>query len=134
MTQVISSRGFVANLWPDTPLPTLEDYTGGPALLLQPGEDPGEAAAHFGTLDLIVIPFEISADGRGFSLARVLRGLGFQGHLRAQGHILVDQFRAALRSGFTDVEISDAQAKRNPETQWMTVPLDAGYQPRVLAV
>lgn len=64
---------------------------------------------------MVVIPFARSADGRGLSLAAALRQLGFQGRLRARGHVLVDKFHAVLRCGFDEVEISDAQALRKPE-------------------
>lgn len=133
MTQIIATGGFTHDDWAGTALPTLADYDGGPAVLLSPGDDVAGAVAHFATLRLIVIAFGTSADGRGFSQAAQLRALGFGGHLRARGHVLVDQFRAALRSGFTDIEISDDQAARNPEHQWRAVSLRAGYQSRLLS-
>jgi ferredoxin--NADP+ reductase len=70
------------------------------------------------TLDLIRIEFKSFADGRGFSLARRLRNLGYKGRLRASGHLIPDQFRYALACGFDDVEISEDQARRQPETDW----------------
>lgn len=134
MSQVINRSGFTDNIWANTPLPDLADYTNGPAMRLTPATDPAEVTAHFASLDLIVVPFEASADGRGFSQAAQLRALGFDGHIRAQGHILVDQFRAALKTGFTDIEISDAQAARNPERQWLAVTLSEGYMSQLLAM
>lgn len=131
MSQIINQEGFASDHWANTPLPSLADYAGGPAVSLAPEDDIGEVAAHFGTLGLIVISFGSSADGRGFSQAGQLRSLGYEGHIRASGHVLVDQFRAALRSGFTDVEISDEQASRNPESQWLAVPFQGGYQLRL---
>ena len=98
MTQIITTGGFTHDDWAGTALPALADYGGGPAVLLSPGDDVAGAVAHFATLRLIVIAFGTSADGRGFSQAAQLRALGFGGHLRARGHVLVDQFRAALRS------------------------------------
>lgn len=69
-------------------------------------------------IDVIRIPFPSAADGRGFSLARQLRRLGFQGRLRAHGHVISDQFRYALECGFDEVEISKELAERQPESQW----------------
>lgn len=69
-------------------------------------------------INMIRISFPSSADGRGFSLARQLRRLGFQGRLRAHGHVISDQFRYALDCGFDEVEISDELANRQPEAQW----------------
>ena len=69
-------------------------------------------------LDLISILFPKSADGRGFSMARRLRRLGFKGELRATGHLIPDQYALALSCGFDTVEISDALAVRQPEAHW----------------
>lgn len=131
MSQVISELGFVEDFWQGEPLPLLEDYNRGPSVLLTPADDVSRLQTHFRTLKLIVIPFASSADGRGFSQAAELRALGFKGHIRAQGHILVDQFRAARRVGFTDIEISDDQSARNPEAQWRLVPMSDGYRPQL---
>lgn len=132
MTQIIDRTGFVPNRFADTlPVPLLE-YDGAGALLLSFEDGLAEVAAHFATLSVIVVPFETSADGRGFSTASTLRSMGYRGHLRASGHILVDQFRAAMRSGFDDIEISDAQVRRNPEPQWQAVPFLPSYQHHII--
>lgn len=67
----------------------------------------------------IRIDFPSSADGRGFTLAQLLRDAGFQGRLRAKGHVLADQYEMARRSGFDEVEISPDLAARQPEGQWL---------------
>ncbi|MEM9900920.1 MAG: DUF934 domain-containing protein [Pseudomonadota bacterium] len=66
----------------------------------------------------IRIAFPSFADGRGFTLARRLRLLGFQGRLRAHGHVLADQYAMARRAGFDEVEIDAELAARQPEAQW----------------
>lgn len=71
------------------------------------------------TTATIRIAFPSFADGRGFTLARRLRQMGFAGHLRARGHVLADQYAMARRSGFDDVEIDRALASRQPEAQWL---------------
>ena len=68
---------------------------------------------------MIRIAFPSFADGRGFTLARQLRDMGFSGRLRAFGHILSDQYAMARRSGFDEVEISDELAQRQPEPEWL---------------
>ena len=70
-------------------------------------------------LDLISVEFPRHSDGRGFSLGRMLRQQGFEGTLRASGHILPDQFGFALHDGFDEVEIDEAQAARQPVEQWL---------------
>ncbi len=71
--------------------------------------------------DLIVINFSIFSDGRGFSLARQLREQGYDKIIRAKGHLLADQYPLALRCGFNEIEISQTQANRQPEQQWIEV-------------
>lgn len=68
---------------------------------------------------MIRIDFPSFADGRGFTLAAMLRRAGFKGRLRAKGHVLADQYAMARRSGFDEVEIDDALAARQPEEQWL---------------
>ena len=73
----------------------------------------------FPFIEIIRIAFPTSADGRGFSIAQNLRNLGYQGRLRAYGHILSDQYAMARRSGFDEVEISQEQSLRQPEEEWI---------------
>ena len=63
--------------------------------------------------------FPSAADGRGYSIARQLRLMGYTGRLRARGHVIADQYAMARRSGFDEVEISDALAARQPEADWL---------------
>jgi uncharacterized protein (DUF934 family) len=73
---------------------------------------------HFGELALIAIRFPAFSDGRGFTLARRLRRLGFTGTLRASGPLIPDQFAYALACGFDEVELPEASAARQPPAQW----------------
>ena len=78
-----------------------------------------EIAPAFERIGLIRIGFPSHMDGRGFSLARHLRLLGYRGRLRAYGRILADQYAMARRSGFDEVEIEPSLARRQPEAQWL---------------
>ncbi|WP_323763469.1 DUF934 domain-containing protein [Marinovum sp.] len=69
-------------------------------------------------LRMIRVDFPSFADGRGFTIARLLRLKGYTGRLRARGHVLADQYAMARRSGFDEVEISADLAARQPEDQW----------------
>lgn len=80
---------------------------------------PPDALAALNNAGMIRIDFPTSADGRGFTLAALLRSNGFNGRLRARGHILADQYAMARRSGFDEVEIDDTLAARQPEPQWL---------------
>ena len=68
---------------------------------------------------MIRIDFPSFADGRGFTLATRLRGLGYKGRMRAKGQVISDQYAMARRSGFDEVEISDDLAARQPEAEWL---------------
>lgn len=81
-------------------------------------------------LDLVSIEFASFADGRGFSIARRLRAMGFAGELRAAGPVIADQFGALLAVGFDTVETPDALAARQDPSQWQAAKeaVSAGYQ------
>lgn len=81
--------------------------------------DPDALVPYFGRLRLISVLFPKSADGRGYSIATRLRRLGFTGELRASGHLIADQYALARSCGFDTVEISQAQAERQPEAHWL---------------
>ncbi len=82
-------------------------------------QDLNALSDYLDTLTLIRIEFLSFSDGRGFSLARILRLMGFSGHLRAYGHVISDQYAMERRSGFDDVEVSKALATRQPEAEWL---------------
>ncbi len=80
-------------------------------------------------ISIVKIPFDKFTDGRGYSLARQLRELGFAGRIRASGHVHSDQFAFILQSGFDEVEIDDAMAKRQPVNFWQEAAIvDYGYR------
>jgi len=81
---------------------------------LPPGTKAAEVAEFLERLDLVVVGFPKFRDGRGFTLARTLRERhGFEGEIRATGHILPDQYALLLRCGFSTVEV--------PETAHLSV-------------
>ncbi|MEL6679279.1 MAG: DUF934 domain-containing protein [Pseudomonadota bacterium] len=133
MTVIVTDQGFGPEHWTGGFTP-YEEYNGGPcgAVDLPNDVDAAEVFDRIKDAGLIRIPFPSFADGRGFSLARRLRMLGYRGHLRARGHVLADQYRNARRVGFDEVEIDDALAARQPEAQWPKA-LPASYQDRVRA-
>lgn len=93
-----------------------EDMGGARALELGPGDD--VAGLDLRGVELVRIAFPKFADGRGFTLARRLRAMGYAGRLRASGHVLADQYAMARRSGFDEVEIPASLAARQDEAQW----------------
>lgn len=67
---------------------------------------PAEAVRAAAGAERIDIRFSSFKDGRGFSLAAILRGQGFAGRLNAVGALLPDQEEALRRVGF-DAVISE---------------------------
>lgn len=59
-------------------------------------------------LEMIVLHFEVFADGRAFSQAKLLRDrYGFTGDIRARGDVIRDQLAFMHRCGFNQFEIGD---------------------------
>ena len=81
------------------------------ATLLEPTADAGAlAAAAGGNAGPIAIRFPTFGDGRGISLAVLLRERhGFKGEIRAVGYLIPDLAQFLLRSGFDTAEITDPE-------------------------
>ena len=95
-----------------------DDYTGD-TVVIAPDTDPNQLAQLVTGASLVSVAFPAFSDGRGFTLARRIRALGYTGRLRAAGHLIADQYAMARRSGIDEVEISDDLAARQPEAQWL---------------
>src|SRR5258705_2663308 len=68
---------------------------------LAPNDDPKAIAGDVGMLPLIAVDFPKFTDGRGYSIARLLRDrYNFRGELRAVGDVLRDQLFALSECGF----------------------------------
>ena len=121
---VVRDTGFHADDWSGTCIPwsgngSLPELPPNAALDVDNTVRAEQIAPAFERIALIRIGFTSHVDGRGFSLARHLRLLGYRGRLRASGHILADQYAMARRSGFDEVEIEPSLARRQPEAQWL---------------
>ena len=71
-------------------------------------------------LDLPTVRLQVDgfADGRGFSVARQLRLLGFAGVIEVIGDLLPDQMPMAAASGIDAILIRAEHALRCEESQW----------------
>lgn len=123
MSVIVTDAGFAPEDWTHgfLDLDQLAANDAAPVIALDLPSDATLAPldGRLGDLDLIRIDFPSFADGRGFTLARNLRRMGYQGRLRARGHMIADQYAMARRSGFDEVEISDDLAARQPQDQWL---------------
>ena len=119
MSVIVTDAGFAPEDWTQPVVPLAEAVDGNAtAVDLASTDDPEALVPHLDRLALIRVTFGSFSDGRGFTLARRLRRLGFTGRLRARGHVIADQYAMARRSGFDEVEIADDLAARQPEAQW----------------
>jgi uncharacterized protein (DUF934 family) len=85
-------RGAIAN-------PSLPEA--GEVLRLEPHEDPAAIADRLGAAARVEVSFPKFTDGRGYSIARLLRERhGYQGELRAVGDVQRDQLCYLSRMGF----------------------------------
>jgi len=84
------------------------------ATVLEPTADESALiAAAGGNAGPIAIAFPSFTDGRGFSLARLLRERhGFKGEIRAVGYLIPDHGQFLLRAGFDTAEITNPEAAR----------------------
>ena len=123
MTILVTDSGFATDDWRDAILEPEAILAGvGGANLgvaLPSSADPALLRGVLDTIDLIRVDFPSFSDGRGFTIARRLRLLGYQGRLRASGPLLADQYAMARRAGFDEVEIPDDMAARQTEDQWL---------------
>jgi uncharacterized protein (DUF934 family) len=78
---------------------------------LAPTDDPTVLAPHFASVPLIAVQFPKFADGRGYSIAHVLRRLGYAGDLRAIGEVLIDQLFMLKRVGFSSFALRADQGE-----------------------
>ena len=80
------------------------------AVRLGPADDPMALVDQLDRINLIEITFPKYTDGRGYSIAALLRRrLGYKGELRAVGQVQRDQLNLMVRTGF-DAMILDPSA------------------------
>ncbi len=77
------------------------DHAGRAGVALQPTDDPVGLQPWLAQLALITVNFPAFTDGRGYSIARLLRERhGYAGQLRAVGDVFKDQLFYLSRVGF----------------------------------
>lgn len=102
----------------EEPAVTLDAFLGqtnATAVRIEAGDDARALIPHLGQIALVEVSFPSFRDGRGYSAARILREAGYDGELRAQGDVLVDQLLPMRRCGFDsfapESEIDSATAE-----------------------
>ncbi len=137
MAIVATERGFEPDAWagrrvlPFDFLQSGQDLPEEPLAVDFPNDrDPAELAPWLDRLAMIRVAFPAMADGRGFSIARRFRAMGFKGRLRAAGPLIADQAAAAHGVGFDEIEVTDGVAARQPQPEWLR-PRPRSYQRRL---
>ena len=87
----------------------LSQRKGRNGVLLENTDDPSVLEADFDKLAVIAVRFPKFTDGRGYSIARLLRRQGWKGELRAVGDVLRDQLFFMTRCGFDAFALRDDQ-------------------------
>ncbi|MBV1932499.1 MAG: DUF934 domain-containing protein [Porticoccaceae bacterium] len=100
--------------WLDTPSnPDQELPTG---IWFDSDEEPETVAARVNQWACIGIHFPTFMDGRGFTLARFIREhYGYEGELRAFGHIIPDQLFFLSRCGFDSFLLESPSDEMDPQ-------------------
>lgn len=118
MNVIVTDTGFSAAIPVDGIVNLAEIAHHSGAVDLGPADDPDLLEPFLANLSLIRVAFPAFSDGRGFTIGRRLRTMGYTGKLRALGHVLADQYAMARRVGFDEVEITEEMAARQPQDQW----------------
>ena len=121
---IVTDHGFQADDWDQASV-----------LQLNGEDDESHAVQRLDGVENILITFGGAHDGRGFSLARKLREAGFEGHIRAKGPLVTDQWRHLRQTGFDSLMLSAEQVEKMPLHAWqdvqkITLP---NYQRRVFS-
>jgi len=113
---VITLADFVADDW--------SAHQGRLGLAVENGDDIEAIAGALDRFDLVVVNFPSFADGRAFSIARLIRDkYAFAGEIRAKGAYILDQMPMLQRCGVTTFEISSSAVKAGLERgAWPDVP------------
>lgn len=96
----------------------LKAQTGKTGLHISNTVKPAQLQPLFNQIALISVAFPAFNDGRGFSIAKRLRHLGFTGTLRATGPLIADQYAYAKACGFDEIDLPETLAQRQTADQW----------------
>ncbi|MEM7155930.1 MAG: DUF934 domain-containing protein [Myxococcota bacterium] len=89
----------------------LAAYGGRVGVRLRPGDELEPVLSQLQNLPLIAVEFPKFTDGRGYSLARLLRDRHeYRGELRAVGNVLRDQLFYMHRCGFDAFELQEGKS------------------------
>lgn len=89
-------------------------------VVLEPTDDPRTLAERLPGLKLIAVNFPKYGDGRGYSIARLLRErYGYRGELRAVGEVGRDHLYAMAQCGFDAFELRGGEDPQEALTAFL---------------
>jgi len=122
MATLIRNRQIVAN--PSSP----ENEV---VLAVQPQERVEDLAARLSGATRVEVSFPKFGDGRGFSIAKLLRErYGYQGELRAVGHVVRDHLQPMEAVGFDAFVLKDGEDAEAALAAFSDFPIFAPWQTR----
>ena len=84
-----------------------------PDLVLEPTDDPALVVGSLAAARVIAVNFPRFGDGRGYSIARLLRErYGYRRELRAVGEVARDQLFAMAQCGFDSFQLREGEDPR----------------------
>ena len=105
--------------------PSPED---GEVLRVEPADDLERVAGRLAGVARVEVLFPKFGDGRGFSIARLLRGrYGYKGELRAVGHVVRDHLAPMEAVGFDAFLLKDGEDAQAALAAFSDFPL---FRPR----
>ena len=108
MATLIKHRKVVANA------PSRSSTGTGEVLRLEPADDPAAVAGRLAGAARVEVNFPKFGDGRGFSIARLLRSrYGYRGELRAVGEVARDHLYAMAQCGFDAFQLREGEDARS---------------------
>ncbi len=147
---LLNESGLLEEIWRDlpdeqpipptgdviVPLPRLEEalnasrQSGRIGVALTNTADAEALQPLFNRISLITVEFPGFGDGRGFSIARRLRSLGWRGELWADGRMIPDQLAYARAVGFDAARIPEDLLARQSLEDWLHAAksISAAYQ------
>lgn len=102
MTTLIKKRAIASQ--------STQSPDSGTVVRLEPVDDPSALASRLGEVERVEVNFPKFGDGRGFSIARLLRErYGYRGELRAVGQVGLDHLHYMEQCGFDAFELRDGE-------------------------
>ncbi|WP_245410530.1 DUF934 domain-containing protein [Notoacmeibacter marinus] len=95
---------------------------------LEPGDDIAAIIEALDDLPIVALSFPAYTDGRSYSKAVRLRRAGYDGPIRAVGDVLYDQVDHMIRTGFSELVITNAPTIAKLERAELP-GIDHRYQP-----